>query len=84
MDMQLAAQANRLRASGQQPMLMPPTPQYQEQGLNPYAGLSILSAVPEDLSHLMPARPEDLQSYISGAPSELALDAVSESVFLMP
>lgn len=84
MDMQLAAQANRLRASGQQPMLMPPTPQYQGQGLNAYTGPSLLSAVPEDLSHLTPARSDNLQSYISGAPSELALDAVSESVFLMP
>ena len=82
-DMQMAARANRMRASGQQPMLIPPAP-YMEEGIAINIGAhsvpSELSAVPEALRHVDTA----LQSYVSAAPSELALDAVSESVFLMP
>ncbi len=80
-DMQMAARANRMRASGQQPMLLPQAIQLEEGiAVGAHSVPSELSAIPEALSRVATA----LQSYVSAAPSELALDAVSESVFIMP
>ncbi len=83
MDMQMAANINRLRANGQDPSHVLPTSQPGDK-IRPQQETSFLSAVVEEPDQLTPARSEDLHSYVSGAPSDYALDAVSDSVFLMP
>lgn len=86
MEMQLAAHANRLRGSGIRPASFAfMTRLREEDGANPV----VLSAVLEEpvrmeVNLLERAHSPGLHSEVSGAPSEYALDAVSESVFLMP
>ncbi|BDA43989.1 probable serine/threonine-protein kinase Nek1 at N-terminal half [Coccomyxa sp. Obi] len=83
MEMQMAAKINRLRATGQDPSHVLPISQPGEK-IRPQQQPSFLSAVEEEPDQLISAQLEDLHSYVSGAPSDYALDAVSESVFLMP
>ena len=83
MDMQIAAKVNRLRATGQDPSPVLFTAQPGDK-VRPREKPLFLSAVVEEPDLLTSARLEGLHSYVSGAPSDYALDAVSESVFLMP
>ncbi len=83
MDMQMAANINRLRATGQDPSHALPSSQPRDK-IKPQQKPFFFSAVVEEPYHLTSARSEDLHSYVSGAPSDYTLDAVSESVFLMP